>query len=291
MLLRVRQLKGDPDELDGRLTVFARVDIDPADLVTSKLPVANMIHNGLLVAQGNYREQFSLRDFLRSEMGVSLDEGLEQLVSRLDGLEGALDPEKLREKLHEVEGMEEFFPTPAKIVPFHSEEELLAQEGDVFTVGAFTSASNAMLSVNAFPILYQARYREQSIENVRTEIDKLVSQVERSGESTPERFSDEGVDVAQRLVREFIPSMLYSRKDPRTFEAAERQFRSFLRGYPRQEDVNAVLTLLHAPRELVTRDFTLLELYARKIAAVTREDYGEVDRTNRQILDIERGQA
>jgi len=109
----VQQVKGNPEALDGRLTVYGRVDVDPADFVAAKHPAASMVHNGMLVAQGNYRDQYSLRDFLRSEMGVSLDEGIEQLLSRLDGLESALDPQKLKEKMQEMEGMEDMMPTPA----------------------------------------------------------------------------------------------------------------------------------------------------------------------------------
>ena len=103
--LDVNQKKGDPESLDGRLTVYARVDVEPGELSETKHPIVSMIHNGLLVAQGNFREQYSLRDFMKSEMGVSLEEGLEQFLSSLDGIESALDPDKLREKLKEMEGM------------------------------------------------------------------------------------------------------------------------------------------------------------------------------------------
>ena len=34
-----------------------------------------MIHNGLLVAQGNFKDQYNFRDFLKSELGITLEEG------------------------------------------------------------------------------------------------------------------------------------------------------------------------------------------------------------------------
>jgi len=129
VLLGIQQKKGDPGKLDGRLTVYALLDIDPSDLLSMKHPIASMIHNGLLVAQGNYRDQNNLRDFLKSEMGLSLEEGLEDFLDKLGGLESALDPEKLRERIDNIDELEDFIPTPAKIVPFPSEADVLAQEG------------------------------------------------------------------------------------------------------------------------------------------------------------------
>ena len=145
--LNVVQKKGDEANLDGRITVYAAVDIDPEDLLSMKHSFASMVHNGFLVAQGNFRDQYNFRDFLKSEMGISLEdglgEGLSQLIERMDGLESTLDPQKLKERLENMDDIEDFIPTPAKIVPFHSEEEILAQEGDVFFVGTPTGMSAA----------------------------------------------------------------------------------------------------------------------------------------------------
>ncbi|MBD3240729.1 MAG: hypothetical protein GF331_09110 [Chitinivibrionales bacterium] len=288
-LLDIEQKKGDPQQLDGRLTVYARVELDPSDLVEAKHPVASMIHNGLLVAQGNFREQYSLRDFLQSEMGVSLEEGLEQLLSRLDGIESALDPDKLKEKLKEMEGMEDFIPTPAKIMPFHSEQEIMAQEGDVFYTGSFRSIGSAVLSVNAFPILYQARYREHMMDNVRAEIDRLVGQVETS-EAPSDRYDAPDVDIEQRLMREYIPNMLYCRKEKGAFEAAKKQFRAFMDGYRYGEDVDAMVSLIET-QDLTKEHFRRLELYARKVAAVRREDFEEAERIQRELQGAGRSSA
>lgn len=132
MSLNIVQKKGDPHRLDGRVTVYAIIDIDSSDLMNTKHPIGSMVHNGLLVAQGNFRDQNNLKDFLKSEMGISLEEGLgeglAQLLEKMDGLESALDPQKLRERLENMDEIEDFIPTPAKIVPFHSEEELMARE-------------------------------------------------------------------------------------------------------------------------------------------------------------------
>ena len=148
MLLGIEQKKGNKEHLDGRLTVFAVLDIDPAELMSMKNNIASMVYDKFLVAQGNYRDQNNLRDFLKSEMGISLEEGLEEFLDKLGGLESALDPQKLRDKIENFDEMEDFIPTPAKIVPFHSESEILGQEGDVFFAGTFKNIGNAILSVN-----------------------------------------------------------------------------------------------------------------------------------------------
>lgn len=285
-ILGIEQKSGDSEVLDGRLTVYARVEIEPGELASTSHPIASMVHNGLLVAQGNYKEQSSLRDFLKSEMGLSLEEGLAEFLEKLDGLEAALDPQKLKEKMESMEDIQDFIPTPAKIVPFHAEEEVLGQEGDIFYVGAFRNVANANLSVNSFPIIYQARFREQQTDRVRNEIEQLIAQVEKA--DVPEtHYAAPGVDVAEKILKDFIPGMLYCRKDSKLFEGAARQFRAFLRGYPFPQDVENILSTIGAAGDLTKQHYNLLELYARKIAEVTRENFAEVDKIRKAIDELE----
>jgi hypothetical protein len=282
MLQVIEQKKGDEDHLTGLLTVYAILEIDPSELISMKHPIASTIYNNLLVAQGNYREQNNLRDFLKSEMNISLEEGLEEFLEKLGGLESALDSQKLREKIENFDELEEFIPTPAKIVPFHSENDILNEEGDVYFVGKFKNIGNAILSVNSFPILYQARFREQEIDKVRNEIEQLISQIDKLG--PPEvSFSTPGVNVEEKIMKEFIPNMLYCRKDQKVFSAAEKQFKLFMRGYQFKEDVEAIVSIIANQTELTTKYFKLLELYARKIFEVHKENYNEVEKLRYEI--------
>jgi hypothetical protein len=282
MLQVIEQKKGNKDRLTGIVTVYAVLDIDPSDIISMKHPIASTIYNNLLVAQGNYRDQNNLRDFLKSEMNISLEEGLEEFLEKLGGLESALDSQKLREKIENFDELEEFIPTPAKIVPFQSENDILNEDGDIFFVGRFKNIGNAILSVNSFPILYQARFREQEIDKVRNEIDQLISQIDKLG--PPEAsFSTPGVDIEEKIMKEFIPNMLYCRKDPKVFSAAEKQFKLFMRGYQFKEDVEAIVTIIANKAELTTKYFKLLELYARKIFEVQRENYNEVEKLRQEI--------
>jgi hypothetical protein len=287
MVLNLEQKKGDPDHLDGRVTVYAMIEIDPSELVTMKHPIASMVHNGLLVAQGNFREQSSLKDFLKSEMGLSLEEGLEEglteLLEKMNGIESALDPQKLKDRLENMDGIEEFIPTPAKIVPFHSVQEILDQEGDVFFTGKFKNIGNAVLAVNSLPILYQARFREQDMQKIRNEIEMLISQIEKNEPATVAGPSD---NVEEKILKEFIPNMLYCRKEPASLDSAVKQFRTYLTGYRFKEDVDELVAVISADGDLTEKEYRLIELYAKKIAAVKHEDFSAAEKYNREIHNI-----
>jgi hypothetical protein len=286
MLLGIEQKKGDPNKLDGRLTVYAVIDVDPSDILAMKHPIASMVHNGLLVAQGNYRDQNNLKDFLKSEMGISLEEGLEGFIEKLGGLESALDPDKLKEKIENIDDLEDFIPTPAKIVPYPSVEDILAQQGDIYFAGVFKNIGNAILTVNSFPIIYQSRFREQEIMHVRNEIDMLISQIEKNA---PQRAPFYSVDMKseEKIMKEYIPNMLYCRKEKKVFAAAEKQFRAFLENYRFVDDVNAIVSIIADDHELTSKHFKLLELYAKKIARVQEENFNEVEKLQKSIYDLE----
>ncbi len=293
-MLHLEHKKGDPDRLDGRVTVYAKIDIDSSDLDNVKHPIGSMIHNGLLVAQGNFREQNSLKDFLKSEMGLSVEddlgEGLSELVDRMSGIESALDPQKLKDRLENLGDFEEFIPTPAKVVPFHSEREIIEQEGDVFYTGTFKNIGNAVLSVNAVPIVYQARFREQEMQHVRNEIESLIAQIEQAGVSEHETTIPE-TDIEERLLREFIPNMLYCRREKGQFAIAQKQLRTFLSGYRFPADIDALIDLIGSNEALQKREYTLLELYAKKIASVSREDFSAAERHSARIQRLLEGGA
>jgi hypothetical protein len=48
MLLGIEQKKGNKEHLDGRLTVFAVLDIDPAELMSMKNNIASMVYDKFL---------------------------------------------------------------------------------------------------------------------------------------------------------------------------------------------------------------------------------------------------
>jgi hypothetical protein len=289
MAFNIVQKKGDPQNPDGRITVYAAIDIDPADLASVKHSFASMVHNGFLVAQGNFKDQYNFRDFLKSELGISLEqgfeEGLSQLIERMDGIESTLDPQKLKERLENMNDLEDFIPTPAKIVPFHSETEICGQEGDVFFTGTFKNIGNAVLAVQALPMLYQAHYREHEGRHIRSEIESLISQIEHS--DAPRTVAPAPpkpkASTEETLLKEYIPKMIYSKKEPHAFETAAAEFRLFLKKYRFQEDIETIVATISGIGELTEKENRLLELYARKIACVEKEDFTLAEEVNREI--------
>ncbi len=289
MFLNTVMKKGNAQDLDGRVTVYAKVDIDPEEVLESKHPIISVIQNGLLVAQGNFIEQNSLKDFLNSEMGLSLDDDLEEIINRLGGLESALDPQKLRDKMKNMEEFEDFIPTPAKVVPFQSEEEILSQEGDVFFMGDFTNVSNANLCVNAFPIIYQSHYREQQLHEVKNEVQQIISQIEKGASSAPGSLYslDSGEEVVEKILKDYFPHLLYCRSINENFEKATQRFREFMKGYQFPQDVETIISIISRNRTLTQKQYTLLELYAKKIAALREENYTELDEIQKKIDDFD----
>src|SRR6185295_18386061 len=115
-----------------------------------------LVRNGILAVQANYVDQRNIRDFFKKEFGISLEKGIQEVIEQAKetgGLEGALDPEAVKERLESMKNAD-FIPIPAKIALFSSEEEMLQGDADVFYLGEFTVLSHAHLCVNSFPIIY-----------------------------------------------------------------------------------------------------------------------------------------
>jgi hypothetical protein len=183
--------------------------------------------------------------------------------------------------------LEDLIPTPAKIVPFYSEADILTQEGDVFFTGTYKSLGNANLSVNAFPILYQARFREEQLERVRSEIELLISQIEKNVPIPGPDPDNAYAVIEEKILKEYIPAMLYSRQDTKAFSAARDQFSAYTGGFDSPQEVASIIKTLSGNAELAGKQYKLLELYARKIGLRAIHDFAEADRIGESIRKLE----
>ncbi|MGM0461994.1 MAG: hypothetical protein ACQEQ4_06190 [Fibrobacterota bacterium] len=281
--------KGNPDKLSGLLTVYARINDSQEHAKGPAGRLGDMAPNGLLAAQGNYRDQNSLKDFLKQEFGSSFDDedGVKKFVEGLGGIEGALDPDKFKDKLKELESMEDFIPTPAKMAVFSSEDEILRETGDVYYIGSFENSANANLAVNALTIMYQAKYRESQILSVRSEIDSMISQLESGGTYKTVSISDAEVhDVTGVLLKKLIPELIHSYGNSELRRDVMEDIRLFLRWYEYPDDLDRIFALTDSTA-LTGRDNTILELIVRKIAALGREDFDEAARMVKKIQEYE----
>lgn len=266
-----RLIKGNSHRLDGRLLAFAHV----ASGSTSAEHLQAMVHNGFLAVQGNYRDQRTLAEFFQSEFGLSLEKGIEEVIDQSrdgNGLEGALDPDLVRERLRSMKDAASTMPIPAKIVSVDSHEGALSFEGDVADLGHFDDLAFAHMAVNAFPILYQAVYRQQELLELQARIESLLetSQTARP----PSTF--EG-DVESHLLHTLLPDILYATEGSAQAHAAMVAFEEFLRPHLNEADLEAMLALVPVVRQGDVASRRKLDLLLKRVAALHREDYKTLD--------------
>lgn len=269
----VEFLRGDPQRLDGRLTAICRI----AGAVAEDSPAAGMVHSGLLCVQGNYRDQRTMADFFRVELGLTMEKGIEEILDQArqnGGLESAMDPEAVRERLRSM-GRSEFLPIPAKVVAFPSVEDAALSEGDVVFLGSFEDLQFAHMAVNAFPMLYQARYREQERSEMRVEIEQWIERLQEPASAAPEVPNLETFegDIEEHLLKDLLPGMFYAPGDTPEAHAAELRFRAFMAPCLVPQDVEAMIDLVPAVRRGDMSALQRLELLVRKAAALQREDF------------------
>lgn len=277
----VEFLKGDPERLDGRLTAIARVKGEiPADGQAQA-----MVRGGLLCVQGNYRDQRTMADFFRVELGLTMEKGIEEIIEQAQqagGLESALDPDAVRERLKSM-GRSEFLPIPARIVGFESLHDAMESEGDVVLLGEFEDIQFANMAVNAFPMLYQSRYREQERREMRQNVEQLLARIEEPVEAEPPTLETFEGDIESHLLKDLLPGMFYAPGETPEAHAAELRFRAFMAPCLVPGDVEAMVALVPAIRRGDMAALHRLELLVRKAAALQREDFRSLEKIRLEL--------
>jgi hypothetical protein len=296
--LRAELKKGDPHRLSGRLIAYVRYE-RPADSPRApgeeNSPLEALVHNGLLAVTANYVEQRDIRDFFRKEFGISLEKGIEEVIEQAretGGLEGALDPEAVKERLDSMKNAE-FIPIPAKVGHFGSESEMLDRDADVYYLGSFTVLAHAHLCVNAFPLLYQAHYREQEHRQVEGEIAALLGAIENPeiaslGDASDADAKAAPADWKAHLLTVLIPRMIYTRdatdKDGRgDHQKSVAEFRDFMDDFGFPEDTEAMVSLIESAPSFDAPTLRRLELLVSKVEALQSEDYERLEAIKREL--------
>ena len=272
--------KGNLKNLKGLLIVYAKItNQDSSD--NQKNPVHEMAKNGLLAATGDYRTQNNIGDFLKKELGISLEDLGNSENVNIAGLPEGMNPDFIKRKLESLKGFEEMIPTPSKLEVFESEQELLSRDSDIFYLGEFERLANANLAVNALPILYQSVYREQAARSIAQEIEKML--LTAQNDVTSNHYSNDITKVEDKLNREFISELLYNRQNPEELEKWKIKTRNFMSGYKYPADVEQVLWLATKSNSETAEVRLLLELYVRKIGAFLKEDYKTAGEMKKEI--------
>jgi len=286
--LGVVQKKGDPRHLRGHLIAYVRIEgtFESRSGDAESSPLEALVRDGVLAVQANYVDQRNIRDFFRKEFGISLEKGIEEVIEQAresGGLEGALDPEAVKERLDSMKNAD-FIPIPAKVAYFSSEEEMLGNDADIFYLGSFTVLSHAHLCVNSFPILYQAYYREQEHRTVEKEISRLLLTIENPA-TAPSHPEPEG-GWKHHLLTVLIPRMIYTRGSGEDHDKSVADFRGFMEEFGFPQDTEAVLTLIESAADFDASTLRKLELLVSKIEALQQEDYEKLESIRKELAGL-----
>ncbi|MCQ2098737.1 MAG: hypothetical protein MJZ10_00325 [Fibrobacter sp.] len=298
-MLGIEQKKGNDENLCGRMIAYARILPNP-DNETSGSPFDDMIKNGILTLEGDFRQSLptkSQRRALSDAMDEKFDNMLERMESEGIEIPENVDVDKMRERLHELSNME-VIPIPARIGNFTSESEILEEDADIYYIGEFMGVGQAHYCLTTLPIYYQAVYREQARRKEMDFLNEALAQIE-TGEfvdtddlqKDTEELFPRGVtlntfvgDMGKLLNTRVIPFLLALESDEQ-YEVQIKQFYQFMKGYPVQADVKLIdlaIRDLRAKRDnaMVRK---LLELGCKKIVAVYNEDPRLADEIGEQI--------
>lgn len=292
MTLGIVQKKGDSQILCGKLIAYARI-LPTQDAEQAPQPFLEMVRNGLLVIEGDFRANNTFKQFLRKELGKDFDENIAGMIERIKEEGGELpegiDPEAIRDRVNELSNME-VIPIPAKITNKSSEEDILKEEGDIYYIGEFQGVSQAHFCLTSLPIYYQAKYREQEKANEQRFLNDILSQIETqkvidvaeikdASELFPEGASlNSFIGNLQELLDTRVIPFFMAQETDEDFEAAWDLFAGFMEPYPNKGDLNAlknaVISLRADQANAIER--RRLELYCNKISAVYHENFRKI---------------
>lgn len=292
MVLGIEQKKGDAEILSGKLTAYAKI-LPTETPEPAPQPFQDMVRNGLLVVEGDFRQNNSFRQFLKKELGKDFDENISGLLERIREEGGELpegiDIESIRERVNELANME-VIPIPAKIVYRNSEEEILQGDGDIFYIGEFQGVGQAHFCLTSLPIYYQAKYREQEKATESAYLNDLIAQIEtqpvigteelkESNELFPDGASlSSFIGNLQELFDTKVIPFFFACETDDEFEKAFAQFKKFIAPHPEKDDIQKMYESLRALRREGSnaKERKRLELICNKISAAYHEDFRKI---------------
>lgn len=345
----IEQKKGNPNQLMGKVIAYAKVlNIPPEGQNQGSMPFHQLITNGILAVIGDYTRDSDMKSFLEdlkasssdsvdfsveieeidtqgqinSEESADLTEFLEEITEQSQ----SLSQEDILEKLSQLSHIE-VIPVPAQIGHFESEEEILAEDADIYFMGEFSSAHNAQLSTTTFPMMYQATFKEQNTQIIHSQIDTLLdsalvdsalddthsSEIQASDLSSQESNSHEVHQLPEgQSAQEILSSVkttlqgtnykdyngslsefLFQKFVPvvlHHFDHPETDFelfRRFMTDYPFPEDINRLEEIL--PQALTAGPLVSREigLLCEKFSALREEKFEDLKGIQKELLQIQ----
>ncbi|MCL2100911.1 MAG: hypothetical protein FWH22_04285 [Fibromonadales bacterium] len=303
------QKKGNENKLCGRVIGYVKVP-KPAPGSGDETPFDALVSpDGILAIQGDYSKHPDFESF-RNNLQQTLPKGLQEILKHI------LEDDDIRDNMDKSKKisvsiipqknsrMGDFFPVPAQLVPFQSEEILLNEECDIYFLGEFSSLGSAHLFLTGFPILYQSKYKEQSELEKEKEIDLLLAEID-GGKSEPKaiesnqnfaisldgELSDYKGNLLELLGAQILPKLMYAieENDLENFKAGINSFRRFMHAYPHQQDIEKMVSILESINETKqpnSKDSKNLALLCQKISALHHEEFEILPGIQKELEDI-----
>jgi len=303
------QKKGDENNLCGRVIGYVKIP-PPEPGSGMETPFDALVSpDGILAIQGDYSK---IPDFdaFRNNLQQSLPKGLQEILKHI------LEDDELRENLDKAKKISfsvipqkgsdrlgDFFPVPAQLTLFQSEEALLSEEGDIYFLGEYASMSSAHLFLTGFPIIYQAKYREQTELQKAKEVDELLSEIggDKKTQSNAELESlaihlngdlnSFNGNLLNLLDTQILPKIMYiiERNDTENFKAGINSIRNFMHSYPHQQDIEKMISILQSINEKKyssSNDSKILTLLCKKISALHHEEFEMLPEIQKELEAI-----
>jgi hypothetical protein len=285
------QKKGNENNLCGKVIGYVKIPKDPSGTPFDAL----VSPDGILAIQGDYSKVPDFDSF-RNNLQQSLPKSLQEILKHI------LEDDEIKENLDKAkkisfsvipqkgnERLGDFFPVPAQLVLFQSEEALLNEDGDIYFLGEYASMSSAHLFLTGFPILYQARYREQMELQKEKEVDALLAEIDGEKQTNSVELESLAIhldgdlsnyngNLLELLDTQVLPKIMYiiERNDAENFKAGINSFRRFMHPYPHQQDIEKMIFILQSINEKKhpnTNDSKRLTLLCKKMSALHHEEF------------------
>ncbi|MCL2208007.1 MAG: hypothetical protein FWB90_07955 [Fibromonadales bacterium] len=302
------QKKGDENNLCGKVIGYVKVP-KPESGGGEETPFDALVSpDGILAIQGDYSKHPDFESF-RNSLKQTLPKGLQEILKHI------LEDDEIKENLEKTKkisvsvippkncNLGDFFPVPAQLVPYQSEDMLLSEECDIFFLGEFTTIGSAHLFLTGFPILYQAKYREQSELEKEREVDELLAEID--GQKSASRIESDTNPAAhlegelssykgnllELLGARVLPEIMYTieKDDLENFKIGISAFRRFMRSYPHQQDVEKMVSILQNISETKRpnpNDSKNLALLCQKMSALHHEEFEILPDIQKQLEEI-----
>jgi hypothetical protein len=201
--------------------------------------------------------------------------------------------------------MGDFFPVPAQLVPFQSEEVLLNEDCDIYFLGEFSSLGSAHLFLTGFPILYQSKYKEQAELEKEREVDELLAEIDSKKSGTREieleqsiaihlngELNDYKGNLLELLDTKILPKIICAIEgnDLENFNASISSFRRFMRTYPHQQDIEKMIFILQnviEKKHFSQQDSKNLTLLCKKMSALHHEEFEILPEIQKELEAID----